>query len=113
MKVIIAGSRTFNNYNFLCEKIDNLQLAIDEIVCGGAKGADLLGKKYAEEHNIPVKIFLPDWKKYNRGAGMIRNRQMGEYADYLIAFWDKKSHGTKNMIDYMKKNNKHGSVFLF
>ena len=71
-----------------------------EIVCGGATGADTLGKRFAEELGYSVKMFPADWKKYGRRAGPVRNQQMGEYADALIAFWDGISHGTKNMIDY-------------
>lgn len=113
MKVIIAGSRNFNDYNFLCKKIKELNINIDEIVCGGARGADLLGKQYGKENNIPIKMFPANWELYGRSAGMIRNHEMGNYADYLIAFWDGQSKGTKDMIDYMKKIKKHGSVFIF
>ena len=32
-------------------------------------------------------------------AGPLRNEKMARVADALIAFWDGKSRGTKNMID--------------
>lgn len=85
---------------------------IEEVVCGGAKGADLLGAMWANANNIPVKTFLAEWDKYGRSAGMIRNRQMAEYGDFLIAFWDGQSPGTKNMINEMKYRNKHGKVYI-
>ena len=113
MKVIIAGSRTFSNYNLLEAEIDNLRLDITEIICGEAKGADSLGKMYAIRHNIPVKSFPAKWDLYGKRAGMIRNQEMGDYADYLIAFWDGQSKGTKHMIDYMRILGKHGHVVLF
>ena len=113
MKVIIAGTRTFNNYQLLCNTIKELNINIDEIVCGGAKGADALGAKYAKENNIPIKYFLADWDKYGKGAGPIRNHQMGDYADYLIAFWDKKSKGTLDMINYMQQIGKHGKIIYY
>ena len=69
MKVIIAGTRTFNNYQLLCNTIKKLNINIDEIICGGAKGADALGEKYAKENNIPIKYFLADWNKYGKGGG--------------------------------------------
>ena len=116
MKVIIAGTREFDNYNYLCYCIDSLirneDLKIDEVVCGGAKGADELGKRYAKERNIPVKMFPAMWDAYGNSAGVIRNHQMAEYGDYLIAFWDKRSKGTKEMIEYMRKTaKKNGTVF--
>ena len=113
MKVIIAGSRDFNNYKMLEQEIDKLKLDITEIVSGGARGADGLGEKYALTHHIKLTIMNADWNKYGKSAGIIRNRQMGNYADYLIAFWDGKSRGTKHMIEYMKQIGKHGSVILY
>ena len=100
MKVIIAGSRTFNDYNRLCKWCDiYLQNTKDiEVVCGMAKGADLLGKKYAEEKGYEIKEFPADWDLFGKKAGHIRNAKMANYADTLIAFWDSKSTGTLNMI---------------
>jgi len=75
-----------------------------EIVCGMTNGADLLGKRYGEEHRYPIKEFPPDWTK-GKSAGYIRNEEMAKYADALIAFWDGSSKGTKHMIDLAKKYN--------
>jgi len=113
MKVIIAGSRNFNNYDFLQTKINELKLNITEIVCGEARGADLLGKQYGINNNIPIKSFPAEWNKYGKSAGYIRNKEMAEYADYLIAFWDGKSRGTNHMINIMRNLNKHGSIFIY
>ena len=66
---------------------------------GTAKGADSLGERYAKENGYDVKLFPPDWKKFGRKAGPLRNKQMAEYGDMLIAFWDEKSSGTRNMIE--------------
>jgi hypothetical protein len=100
MKVIIAGSRTINNYKLLKSAIEDSKFKIDEIVSGVAKGIDTLGLRYAEENKIPVKCFPADWKKFKKKAGLIRNREMAEYADGLIAIWDGYSRGTKHMIDF-------------
>lgn len=113
MKVIIAGSRTFNNYNLLNKTLQEVDLVIDEVVCGGAKGADSLGAEWARKNGVPVKYFNAEWYIYGRAAGAIRNHTMGEYADYLVAFWDGKSRGTKDMIDYMQQLGKHGTVIMF
>lgn len=107
MKVIIAGGRGFNDYKFLFEKCENIlsKQKDVEIVSGTARGADELGEKYAKEKGFKLKQFPADWDKYKKGAGYIRNKQMAEYADSLIAFWDGKSKGTKHMIDLAKEHN--------
>jgi hypothetical protein len=100
MKIVIAGGRDFTNYSLLKEKCDEIIDFVDvEIVSGTAKGADSLGERYAKENGYDVKLFPPDWKKFGRKAGPLRNKQMAEYCDMLIAFWDQKSSGTRNMIE--------------
>lgn len=106
MKTIIAGCRDFNDYRWLRKQVDYYILhknPITEVVCGGAKGADALGEQYAIDNNITLTMFPADWDKHGRAAGPIRNRQMAEYGEVLIAVWDGKSRGTKNMIDEMNK----------
>lgn len=107
MKVIIAGGRYFDNYDLLCQKADyylSRQSEI-EIVSGAAKGADKLGERYAEERQYMIKRFPADWGSFGKKAGYLRNTEMAEYADALIAFWDGKSKGTKHMINIAKKQN--------
>lgn len=115
MRVIVAGGRNFRDYNLLCNILDDFhkENKIDEVVCGGARGADSLGEQWAKEHNIPVKYFPADWDTYGLAAGPIRNQAMAEYGDYLIAFWDGKSRGTKGMIYCMKRMKKHGKVISY
>ncbi|MBR0303876.1 MAG: DUF2493 domain-containing protein [Clostridia bacterium] len=78
-----------------------------EIIGGGANGADRFGEEYALMRGLPYRLFLPDWKKYKRGAGIVRNREMAQYSSeeigVLFAFWDGKSKGTKNMIQTAKR----------
>jgi len=106
MKVIIAGSREGFVARNVFEAIEESKFKITEVVSGGARGVDRDGEYYAKLNNIPIKQFIPDWDKDKKAAGHIRNRQMGDYADALIAVWDGKSLGTKGMIDYMIKLNK-------
>lgn len=109
MKVIIAGSRTITDYNIVLDAVLESSayiFPITEIVSGCARGVDLLGEKYAKLNNLSIKKFPANWNEYGKLAGPIRNRQMAEYADSLIAIWDGKSKGTKNMIDTMKMLNK-------
>lgn len=110
MKVIIAGSRDFNNYDLVEETIEKLGLEIDEVVYGGAAGADYMGLLWARKHKVKVKTFLAEWSVYGGAAGPLRNARMANYGDYLLAFWDGKSPGTKNMIYEMRKKGKHGEV---
>lgn len=113
MKVIIAGGRDFDNYDYLSETMKNLNIIVSEVVCGGARGADSLGEKWAQINGIPVKYFPADWDGLGNYAGHARNRQMAEYADFLVAFWDGKSKGTQNMISTMQQLGKHGKVMRY
>ena len=106
-KIIVAGSRSFNDYHKMEEVLSETVSPNCEIVSGGARGADTLAKKYALEHNIPYKEFPADWNAFGNSAGIIRNKQMSEYGDALVSFWDGESKGSKNMIENMKKLNKH------
>ena len=101
MKVIIAGSRDFDDYALLEKQCDELLVVYDdvEIVSGGARGADRLGERYAGKRELPLRRFPTDWDQYGKRAGHVRNAEMARYADVLIVFWDGKSRGTSNMID--------------
>lgn len=114
-KVIIAGGRDFDDYQFLLDSICPILKSDDdiEIVSGCAKGADMLGERFANYFGLPIKKFPADWDRYGRGAGHIRNSQMAKYADELIAFWDKKSKGTKHMINTAKKLGLKINVFVY
>lgn len=108
MKVIIAGVRNLDAKHYqlisgLCDRILH-DVTVTEIVGGGASGVDKMGERYAKELGHPFKEFPADWKTHGKAAGPIRNKQMAEYADMLIAFWDGRSRGTKNMIDQANKH---------
>ena len=112
-KYIVAGSRTFQNYPYLCQVLDTVKDEIEEIVCGDAKGADTLGSVYAYDNNIPIKFFPPNWSAFGKSAGFIRNAEMADYADKAIVFWDGKSPGTEDMIRKMKQLGKDVQVKLY
>lgn len=94
MRTIIAGSRTVTDYSLL----NNLLWVPTVIISGGARGADALGERYAEEHNIPLEIYPAKWSLYGKEAGYLRNAKMASKAEALIALWDGESRGTKHMI---------------
>jgi hypothetical protein len=107
MKIIIAGSRDFDDYKMLeryCDHFFRDKIA-DEvtILCGMSKGADLLGRKYAISRGFNVKEYPADWETHGKAAGPIRNAEMADNADGLIAFYDGESKGTGNMIKEAEK----------
>lgn len=106
-RVIIAGGRYFSDYELLKKKCDEFlhDKTSEEIVIisGHASGADSLGERYAQEKGFKIETYPADWKKYGRAAGPIRNEQMANIANALVAFWDGKSKGTKSMISLAKK----------
>ena len=122
-RIIIAGGREFNNYELLKEKCDYyLSKAVKDgykiaIVSGKAKGADSLGEKYAKEKGYAIDEFPANWDKYKKKAGYLRNEEMAKHAKEtngaLIAFWDKKSKGTKHMIDLAKKYGLHIRIVYY
>ena len=111
MKWIIAGSRDFNEPEVLLSLMSAYARKYgepDEVISGGAKGADTYGESWARRRDIPVKQFLPDWKKYGNAAGPIRNSQMAEYAGrdgILFLFWNGKSAGSRSMKIEAEKHN--------
>jgi len=114
-KVIIAGGREFSDYKRLQSACDKLLANKKDvqIVSGGARGADKLGEKYAKKRGHSVVVFPADWDKNGKSAGYIRNKEMAEYADALIAFWDKKSRGTKHMIDLAGEKGLEVRIVLY
>ena len=115
MKLAIIGSRDFNDYDTLVDFLWRYKDSenIDSIISGGAKGADLLGKKYAKDIGFYYVEFLPDWDKYGKAAGFIRNQQIVDACDEVIAFWDGKSKGTQDTINKAKKAKKPTFIVYF
>lgn len=106
-KVIIAGTRDFSDIDLLRDKCDQILATKNEVevVSGACRGADYLGEVYAKEKGYTITQFKAKWSELGKSAGYVRNAEMAEYADALIAFWDGKSKGTKHMIDLAEKNN--------
>lgn len=100
MRLAIVGSREFENYDLVCEKVAKIQETqkIDLIVSGGAKGADTLAKKYAALNHIPLMEFKPDYERYGRGAPLQRNTLIVENSDLVLAFVAATSKGTWDTI---------------
>lgn len=107
MKIAIIGSRNIKNINFE-EYLTNA----DEIVSGGARGVDSVAAEYAKQNGIKLTEFLPEYDKYGKAAPIIRNKQIVDYADKVIAFWNGKSKGTEYTIKYAAKTNKEYKVII-
>ena len=115
LRVIIAGSRGFGDYELLkksaIEIITKKTMLPDltRIISGGARGADTLGERFANEMGLEISRFIRDWDSLGKRAGYVRNAEMAKFAvednndGMLIAFWDGKSRGTKHMIDLANK----------
>ena len=120
-RMIVCGGSNFNDYSLLESSLNRVLSEysndIIEIISGHAKGADSLGERYALEKGLKCTIFKAEWSKYGRAAGPIRNSQMLEYAQQknptVIAFWDGKSHGTKDTITKAKKLNIACEVIMY
>lgn len=112
MKVIVAGGRDFTDETTMHKELVKLFDAgvFDEhaeLVCGMARGADMTANHlWTAIYRNKIHEFYPDWNGLGKRAGFVRNKQMGDFADILIAFWDGESRGTKHMIDYMRSLGK-------
>ena len=108
MKVAVIGSK-----NLVVQDLGiYLPEETMEIVSGGAKGIDTCAREYANAKGLKLTEFLPDYKRYGRGAPLKRNLQIIEYADCVLAFWDGQSRGTKFVIEHCKTQSKPVRVFL-
>ena len=113
VKLAIVGSRTFNNYSLLCEKVKEHFPIIDTIVSGGAKGADSLAERYAKENKIPIKVYRAQWELYGKRAGPKRNLQIVAEATHVIAFHDGFSSGTLHTIRTTEAANKPLTIIKY
>ena len=123
MKLAVVGSREFDDKERLFSILNkiNEKHRIEYIVSGGAKGADEMSMEWCKEYGKPIKIFYPNWhplvaggqRVYFKGAGMKRNVQIVEEADFLIAFWDRESKGTKLSIDLCEEKKVKYHIYDF
>lgn len=139
MRVIVAGGRDFG-YRFLengerdkewmikcknqmfgaldrlfADYADEYLMPVKDlvIVSGAAPGADTLGEDWAVVNWVPIKQYPADWDKIGRAAGVLRNQEMADNADALVAFWNGKSTGTKDMITRAMKKGLEVHVYRY
>lgn len=111
--LIVAGGRDFDDYYTLRDILDRHMLGRGDvaIVSGHARGVDQMAEAYAQRAGIPVATYPADWKRYGKRAGMVRNAEMADVADELVAIWDGKSRGTAAMINMMRRRKKPVTVY--
>lgn len=115
---LIAGGRDFDDYQLLKNTMNILLTYFTDvaIISGTANGADKLGEVYAKEKGYKLIRCPADWNKYGKQAGYIRNSEMADIITnnnnngICVCFWDKKSKGTKHMIDIA--NNKQIQTYV-
>ena len=117
-KVLVFGGRKFTNYDALHRILDGRYEGQEiKVISGLAPGTDQLGARWAKEHGHEVVPFRPDWKKYRKGAGIIRNTDMvnalDDVEDEAIGFWDGISTGTKDTIDKLEASKKKFMIIKY
>ena len=115
LRIIIAGSRRFDNYNFMRTKLRRVDIGNYDVtvISGTAKGADRLGEQWAKNYKFNIERYPANWSMYGKTAGIIRNRQMAEHADMCVVFWDGESKGTLNMIQTARDVGIPVYVFIY
>lgn len=105
MRLIIAGSRSFHDYDLMCLKLDSIvgDRTVNVVISGTAAGADTLGERWAEERGIRVKRMPADWNQHGKRAGYLRNVEMAHNATHLAVFWDGESKGTAMMLSIARE----------
>ena len=102
MKLAIVGSRSLTNITLE----QYVWKDVEEIVSGGAVGVDFCAAEYAKREGLRLTQFLPQYKRYGRAAPIVRNKEIVDYADEILIFWDGKSKGTLSVIKYAQKTGK-------
>lgn len=110
MRVGVIGTRYFENYELLKETLNNLE--IDVVISGGAKGADSLAEKWANDNGIELIVHKPDWSLGKRGAAL-RNQKIVNDSDIIVAFWNGVSRGTKMTMDMAKSAGKPVKIISY
>src|SRR5262249_16846904 len=113
MKVIIAGSRTFMDYQLLCQTLAPERHHITQVLTGGGRGAGQLGYRWAWKHAVKHQLFRADWDRFGKSPGVPPNFQMAQAGDMLLALWDGRSAGTRHMISCMQQLGKPVVVVRF
>lgn len=81
-KIVIAtGGRDYENYRVVRDGIAESGATL--LIEGGAKGADTLARRAADELGIEHITYWALWRRYGNPAGMRRNHMMLRLAQRL------------------------------
>jgi hypothetical protein len=97
-RVAIVGSRGYPRLDLVREYVGTLGLRAI-VVTGGAAGVDQTAEERALERGMQVSIHVPDWDRWGKRAGLLRNAKIVADCDRLVAFWDGQSSGTRDSIE--------------
>jgi predicted Rossmann-fold nucleotide-binding protein len=127
MRVAIIGGRDFGltlkEQEWMWKKLDILRDQYQEtatpwsvVVSGGAKGADTVGKAWAKSRSLSFVLFKPyhlidTTVSYHPRYFFIRNKQIVDNSDLIVAFWNGESAGTRHAIRYAKSSQKPVVIF--
>ena len=105
MRLLVCGDRDWTDFGAIKGRIALIGPGL--IIEGGARGADRLAGMAAEALGVPVHIFVADWHRHGKAAGVLRNQEMLDKGkpDLVLAFHDniEASKGTKDMVSRAKK----------
>ena len=110
MKIAIVGSRNYARPALVKEFVHAYKGDIT-IVSGGARGVDTWAVEAAKERGLDIEVINADWDLYGKQAGFIRNTELIEMADEVVAFWDGQSNGTRDTMNKARKVGKLKQVF--
>ena len=108
-RIAVVGSRQFKNYSQLCDYLDSIIKWGDSLVSGGAIGVDSMAQRYAKERGLTIRIIYPDYTHYGRGGAFVRNKEIVEQSDRIVAFYASGSFqqgGTANTVEWARKLGK-------
>ena len=72
---------------------------------GGAIGFDTQVSNYAQEHGIVSIAIKPNYDRYGRLAPLVRDREIVDQCERLVACYDERHHGgTYYTVNYARKN---------
>lgn len=105
MRVLVCGGRDYQDDGVVFKALDEVDAVkgVDEIIHGGARGADTLAGYWADKNGVPKTVFLADWDTHGKAAGAIRNQQMLDTdPDLVVAFPG--GRGTEDMVRRAKRS---------
>lgn len=113
IKLAIVGGRDYTDYQTFTKIVDEYIREFGTpslIISGGAKGVDTMAYNYAKTLNIPVEVLAPEWNKYGKQAGLLRNTDIIEASTHVLALPTDKSRGTYDSIRKAQNAKKHLKV---